>query len=150
VNVDACSNMSNGNASAPEADAGEEAAGSCRDRCGDGDEEPEAKRQRRESVGAQLMSTLACELGLHTTQVDGLSRQKDAIRADREMVSDCMRQIRLLRARVAEHIQSSQRVTEELRRILEPTQVARFLLWVERNRRSMNLLNSIVAADVAA
>lgn len=26
-------------------------------------------------------------------------------------------------------------------------QVARFLLWVERNQRSMNLLNSIVAVD---
>jgi len=26
-------------------------------------------------------------------------------------------------------------------------QVARFLLWVERNHRSMNLLNSIVATE---
>ena len=85
----------------------------------------------------------------NTRQVDGLSQQKDAIRADREIVSACMRQIQLLRTHVAEHINSSQRVTDELRRILEPTQVATFLLWVERNQRSMNLLNSIVATDSA-
>jgi len=106
-----------------------------------------AKRQRRESVGSQLMGTLARELGLNAAQVAGLSEQKHSIRADREIVADCMRQIRGLRQRVAEHVQSSQRVTDELRRILEPTQVARFLLWVERNQRSMNLLNSIVAVD---
>ena len=86
-------------------------------------------------------------VGLNGAQVDGLSQQKDAIRADREIVSACMRQIQLLRTHVAEHINSSQRVTDELRRILEPTQVATFLLWVERNQRSMNLLNSIVATD---
>jgi hypothetical protein len=115
-----------------------------------GGEEREAKRQRRESVGSQLMSTLASELGLNAPQVDSLIKQKDAIRADREIVSDCMRQIHLLRMRVTEHIISSQCVTDELRRILEPTQVARFLLWVERNQRSMNLLNSIVAFDGTA
>ena len=117
--------------------------------------EPLGKKRNREegrarvaqSVGSQLMSTLATELGLNGAQVDALSQQKDAIRADREIVSACMRQIQLLRTHVAEHINSSQRVTDELRRILEPTQVATFLLWVERNQRSMNLLNSIVATD---
>ena len=121
------------------------------------DVEPLGKKRNREegrarvaqSVGSQLMSTLATELGLNGAQVDALSQQKDAIRADREIVSACMRQIQLLRTHVAEHINSSQRVTDELRRILEPTQVATFLLWVERNQRSMNLLNSIVATDSA-
>jgi len=115
---------------------------------GNGGDAQEAKRQRRESVGAQLMSTMASELGLQPAQIAGLSQQKDAIRADREMVAACMQDIRTLRARMAEHVNNSQRVTEELRRILEPTQVARFLLWVERNHRSMNLLNSMAAPDM--
>ena len=118
-----------------------------RDEGADGDEGAGEKRQRRESVGSQLMSTLQKELGLNSSQVDGLSAQKEAIRKDREIVADCMRQIKSLRARVAAHIQSSQRTTDELRRILEPAQVARFLLWVERNQRSMHKLNSIVATE---
>ena len=36
---------------------------------GDTDESATAKRQRRESVGSQLMSTLAGELGLSAAQV---------------------------------------------------------------------------------
>lgn len=123
---------------------GEGAAEGVGEGAGGGDD---PKRQRRESVGSQLMSTLQRELGLNTSQVDGLSAQKEAIRKDREIVADCMRQIKSLRARVAAHIHSSQRTTDELRRILEPAQVARFLLWVERNQRSMHKLNSIVATE---
>jgi len=93
------------------------------------------------------MGTLANELGLNASQVDSLSAQKGFIRSDREIVSGCMSLIKQLRSRVAEHIQSSQRITDHLRRILEPAQVAQFLLWVERNQRSMNLLNSIVATE---
>ena len=89
----------------------------------DGDEPREAKRQRRESVGSQLMGTLANELGLNASQVDSLSAQKGFIRSDREIVSGCMSLIKQLRSRVAEHIQSSQRITDHLRRILEPAQV---------------------------
>jgi len=118
------------------------------DACGAADSEvPDAKRQRRESVGSQLMGTLAVELGLNASQVDSLSAQKSFIRSDRELVSECMRLIKQLRGRVSEHIKSSQRITDHLRRILEPSQVAQFLLWVERNQRSMNLLNQIVATD---
>ena len=69
------------------------------------------------------MGNLSKELALSAAQVAGLSEQKSSIRADREIVADCMRQIRSLRAKVASHAESSQRVTDELRRILEPTQV---------------------------
>ena len=69
------------------------------------------------------MEKLATQLGLSAAQVDGLSAQKKGIQSDREIVGDCMRLIKQLRARMAEHIHSSQRVTDELRRILEPSQV---------------------------
>ena len=38
---------------------------------------------------------------------------------------------------------ASQSITDQLRRILTPVQVAKFLMWVERNKRSMDLLNTL-------
>ncbi|KAL1506905.1 hypothetical protein AB1Y20_007769 [Prymnesium parvum] len=103
------------------------------------------KRQRRETVGSQLMGKLSMELGLTGPQVDALSAQKEFIRSDRELVYSCVSLIRDLRKKVAEHVKTSQTITDGLRRILTPVQVAKFLVWVEKNQRSMDLLNSMLA-----
>lgn len=102
------------------------------------------KRQRRETVGSQLMGKLSMELGLTGPQVDALSAQKEFIRSDRELVHSCVKLIRDLRQKVAEHVKTSQGITDGLRRILTPVQVAKFLVWVERNQKSMDLLNSML------
>ena len=49
--------------------------------------------------------------------------------------------IKELRLRVQEHITSSQAVTDGLRKVLTPQQIAQFLTWVERNQKSMDMLN---------
>ena len=91
------------------------------------------------------MGKLSLELGLTGPQVDALSAQKEFIRADRELVLSCVKLIRDLRKKVAEHVKTSQGITDGLRRILTPVQVAKFLVWVEKNQRSMDLLNSMLA-----
>jgi len=48
---------------------------------------------------------------------------------------------------VKDHIEASQQMTDMMRRILEPSQVPKYLEWVERNQKSMNIYNSIVSAD---
>jgi len=58
-----------------------------------------------------------------------------------------MRLIRQLRSKVKDHIEASQQMTDMMRRILEPSQVPKYLEWVERNQKSMNIYNSIVSAD---
>ena len=108
---------------------------------------PNTKRQRRDSVGAQLLDTLSLELGLTSMQVDALSGQKGLIHSDREIKGKCLQLIRELRARVAEQISTSQSITDGLRRILTPVQVAKFLMWVEKNQRSMDLLNTMLYSD---
>ena len=67
---------------------------------------------------------------------------RDSIRKDREILVESEAIIKELRARVAEHIQSSQGITDGLRRILTPQQIAKFLTWVEKNHKSMDMLNS--------
>ena len=45
------------------------------------------------------------------------------VRPDKEIVADCMRLIRQLRARMKEHMGAAQHMTDLMRRILEPSQV---------------------------
>ena len=81
-----------------------------------------------------------------------------------------------LRQKVSDHMKTSQAITDGLRRILTPVQVtgrailaqfwrnsgaiiltpsslvlqvAKFLMWVEKNKASMDLLNSLNHADLA-
>mmetsp|Transcript_76507 Transcript_76507/g.127515 ORF Transcript_76507/g.127515 Transcript_76507/m.127515 type:complete len:466 (+) Transcript_76507:67-1464(+) len=112
-------------------------------------DEPVLKRQRRDSVGSQLLETLSTELGLTSAQVDALSGQKGFIHSDREMKGKCMQLMKELRTRISEHIGTSQAITDCLRRILTPVQVAKFLMWVEKNQRSMDLLNAMLHTDAA-
>lgn len=114
----------------------------------DEDEDPDPKRQRRHSVGSQLLETLSLELGLSTEQVGELSGQKDSIQSDRELKGKISTLIQELRRHVGQHISSSQSITDGLRRILTPHQVAKFLVWVERNQRSMDMLNTMFSEDV--
>jgi len=87
--------------------------------------------------------------GLAALQVDELSGQKGFIHSDREIKAHCSQLIKDLRLRVSEHIKTSQTITDCLRRILTPMQVAKFLVWVERNQRSMDLLNTMFQSDEA-
>jgi DNA replication protein DnaD len=82
------------------------------------------------------------ELELTKAQVDSLSNQKQTIRSDRETVSQCLQLVEQLRKKITAHMESAQSITDQLRRILTPVQVAKFLMWVEKNKRSMDLLNT--------
>ena len=114
----------------------------------EGDDDGEAKKLRRESISERLTREITVELGLTTEQVDGLARlQREFVRPDKGVVAECMRLIHQLRGRLKDHIEASQRMTDQMRRILEPSQVPKYLEWVERNQRSMNIYNTIVSAD---
>ena len=47
----------------------------------------------------------------------------------------------------AAHMSAAQSITNQLRQILTPVQVAKFLMWVEKNKRSMDLLNTIGGSE---
>ncbi|EOD10745.1 hypothetical protein EMIHUDRAFT_452653 [Emiliania huxleyi CCMP1516] len=79
--------------------------------------------------------------------VGELSGQKDSIQSDRELKGKISSLIQELRRHVGQHISSSQSITDGLRRILTPHQ-AKFLVWVERNQRSMDMLNTMFSEDV--
>ena len=97
-------------------------------------------------LNCSILSLLSW-VGLTSMQVDALSGQKGLIHSDREIKGKCLQLIRELRARVAEQISTSQSITDGLRRILTPVQVAKFLMWVEKNQRSMDLLNTMLYSD---
>jgi len=61
---------------------------------------------------------------------------------DREILVESEVMIKELRARVQEHILSSHGITDGLRKILTPQQIAKFLMWVEKNQKSMDMLNT--------
>ncbi|KAG8469573.1 hypothetical protein KFE25_006028 [Diacronema lutheri] len=104
---------------------------------------PLTKKHRRDSsAGSHLLEVLSSELGLTAEQKEQLAVLRDSIRKDREILVESEAIIKELRARVAEHIQSSQGITDGLRRILTPQQIAKFLTWVEKNHKSMDMLNS--------
>ena len=101
---------------------------------------------------------------------------KAATRTDRENVTAALGLMKELRQKVSDHMKTSQAITDGLRRILTPVQVtgrailaqfwrnfgaiiltptslvlqvAKFLMWVEKNKASMDLLNSLNHADLA-
>ncbi|KAJ1640919.1 hypothetical protein T492DRAFT_898048 [Pavlovales sp. CCMP2436] len=104
---------------------------------------PLTKRHRRDSsAGTHLMEVLSMELGITKEQTEQLAEWRDAIRKDREILVESEVMIKELRARVQEHILSSHGITDGLRKILTPQQIAKFLMWVEKNQKSMDMLNT--------
>lgn len=93
----------------------------------------------------ELLETLSMELELTNVQIDSLQRrkvgQKQTISSDREAVVQCFELVEQLRKRLAAHIEASQSITNQIRHILTPTQVAKFLMWVEKER-STGLLDT--------
>ena len=130
------------------------------------------------SLSSHLLGVFSSELELSQQQVDALGAQKDLIRTDRENVTAALALMKELRQKVSDHMKTSQAITDGLRRILTPVQVtgailrnsgailaqfwrnysdatslvlqvAKFLMWVEKNKASMDLLNSLNHADLA-
>ena len=100
-----------------------------------------------QSVGSQLLETLSMDLEMTKEQVEKLANQKQVIRSDRETVSQCLQLVEQLRQKISAHMSAAQSITNQLRQILTPVQVAKFLMWVEKNKRSMDLLNTIGGSE---
>lgn len=52
------------------------------------------------------------------------------------MVS-CSKLVEELRAKIEEHIKNQHKVLGGLRQILNPTQVAKYVMWVEKSKKQM-------------
>lgn len=102
----------------------------------------ESKRQKTEGSSSNLLDTVAQELGLTSSQMQQLEQHKSNTRRDREILVSCEVLCNELRQRITEHIQSSQGIMDGLRKILTPVQVAKFLMWVEKNQHTMDTMNS--------
>ena len=87
------------------------------------------------------------DLEMTKEQVEKLANQKQTIRSDRETVGQCLQLVEQLRKKISAHMEASQSITDNLRHILTPVQVAKFLMWVEKNKRSMDLLNTIGGSE---
>ena len=116
-------------------------------------EEPAKRRKLAEAaalstdtpVSALRMRDLTTELGFTPEQVDGLVKlQEEYVRPDKERVADCMNVLRQLRSKMREHMEASQHMTDMMRRILEPSQVPKYLEWIERHHRSLGIYNALM------
>mmetsp|Transcript_43680 Transcript_43680/g.76963 ORF Transcript_43680/g.76963 Transcript_43680/m.76963 type:complete len:86 (+) Transcript_43680:264-521(+) len=62
-----------------------------------------------------------------------------AIRQNRETLSRCLEHLRHAREEIEKHVTDSSAITEELRKVLEPVQVAKFFVWVEQNQGKLQM-----------
>jgi hypothetical protein len=53
---------------------------------------------------------------------------------DREILVSCSKLVEQLRAKVEEHVKTQHKVLGGLRQILNPTQVAKYVMWVEKSK----------------
>jgi len=86
---------------------------------------------------AQLLQELGREIGLTKEQALQLNAHREAIRENRETITRCHEHLRRARAEIERHVRNSSTITNELRTILEPVQVAKFFVWVEQNQRKL-------------
>jgi hypothetical protein len=56
---------------------------------------------------------------------------------DREILVSCSKLVGDLRAKVEEHVHNQHQVMGGLRKILTPTQVAKYVMWVEKSKKQM-------------
>lgn len=125
-----------------ETDAGDAIKAEAGDDADEGQSPPPQKRQKLDSVGAVLLETLSEELGLTPLQLESIKLNKGLIKQDREVLVSCQGLIKELRQRLLEHVTASRLITDGLRCILTPVQVAKFLAWVEKNQGRMERLNA--------
>jgi len=113
------------------------------DAIGDGDpaqfafwsiDQPE---QAPDEPEARVLRALADEIGISAQQLGSLSRHRAAIRAQRAALQRCHALLTRVRAQVHEHVSASAAIMHELRQILSPLQVAKFLVWVDRTAASL-------------
>ena len=85
----------------------------------------------------RMLDELGKEIGLTKEQAVKLNAHRAAIRENRETISRCHEHLRRAREEAEKHIRNSSAITQELRQILEPVQVAKFFVWVEQNQRKL-------------
>jgi len=84
-----------------------------------------------------VLRALADEIGISAQQLGSLSRHRAAIRAQQAALQRCHALLARARAQVHEHVSASAAIMLELRQILSPLQVAKFLVWVDRTADSL-------------
>ena len=118
-------------------------------------EEPAKRRKLAEAaalssdtpVSALRMRDLTTELGFTSEQVDGLVKlQEEYVRPDKERVADCMNVLRQLRGKMREHMEATQHMTDEMRRLLEPSQIPKYLEWIGRHHSGLVNYNAFMDA----
>jgi len=92
---------------------------------------------RRPSVGSHMLSIIASELNLSPLQLDHLAEHRNKIHKDREILVTCSKLVAELRAKITAHIQNQHKTLGGMRKILNPTQVAKYVMWVEKSKKQM-------------
>jgi len=90
-----------------------------------------------------MLEVLGREIGLTAEQMGKLNAHRPAIREDRETLSRCHQLLRDAREHIHHHIHHSSLIMEHIRRILNPVQVAKFFVWVEKHQHSVRTLTTL-------
>ena len=105
--------------------------------------EQDASFYEGSSPANQMIADLGREIGLTQEQLAQLGGHRAAIRQDRETLQRCLAALREAREQVHQHISHSASVMEQFRRILNPVQVARFFVWVEKHQDDVRDLSCL-------
>mmetsp|Transcript_3344 Transcript_3344/g.8011 ORF Transcript_3344/g.8011 Transcript_3344/m.8011 type:complete len:322 (+) Transcript_3344:145-1110(+) len=87
----------------------------------------------------RMLDELGHAIGLTKDQAVKLNAHRAAIRQNRETLSRCLEHLRHAREEIEKHVTDSSAITEELRKVLEPVQVAKFFVWVEQNQGKLQM-----------
>jgi len=79
------------------------------------------------------LNSLSQELGLSESQEKALLGERKRIIQERRNLIECERMLERFRAQSQAHVEGTQKAFEHVGRELQPAQLARFLVWVQRN-----------------
>ena len=91
----------------------------------------------------RMLEVLGREIGLTAEQMGQLNTHRPAIREDRDTLARCHELLRDAREHIHHHIHHSSMIMEQIRRILNPVQVAKFFVWVEKHQNSVKTLTTL-------
>jgi hypothetical protein len=89
---------------------------------------------------SQLMSG---EVGLNSVQLESILSKRSAIHEERKHLLQCEAMIRQVRLAVNSHLKSLHSHIDDIQRVMNPQQLAKFYLWVESNEWCLKMLDHV-------
>jgi hypothetical protein len=83
------------------------------------------------------------EVGLNQQQMQSILAKRAAIHEERIHLQQCEHMLRQVRSAVNSHLKSLHSTIDDIQRVMNPQQLAKFYLWVEANQWSLKMLDHV-------